>query len=146
MRKILTIITFVLSLMLIVNITLCSILTIKIPDASAAVNPANQTNLTSSLSKNSTSVSPIAKQQVEQVLNRLSTTLPEIKNNSTAALNQALNVTSQQEKITKLAQPSNSTAPIISFGNIITSSTIGIAIVLILPLLASMILTYHQGL
>jgi hypothetical protein len=54
MRKILTFIPFVLGLILIVNITLYNIPTIKIPDASAAVNPVNQTNLTSSsLSRNS---------------------------------------------------------------------------------------------
>jgi hypothetical protein len=58
MIKILTIITLVLDLMLIVNMTSYNIVTIIIPDASAAVNPINQKNSTSPPLKN-TSRTPI---------------------------------------------------------------------------------------
>jgi hypothetical protein len=147
-KKIWTIATFVfvLGLMLILNISLRNILTIKMPYASAiqgqnltnvpenltplrsaAVNPVNQTNLTSLHDLNATLALAKANLTTQQV--KANATTEQVKANATTEQFKAKAQTEQLE----------------SFRTIITVSITGIGALIIAPLLLSMYLTYRTG-
>lgn len=138
MKKILTIVTFVLSLMLIVNITLYNVVTIKIPDASAQTsNIANFTLPPSILTKNitNTTANVLQKYLITQQVKANATT-EQVKANATAVQAKANATAFQAEAQTKQLN---------SFQTIITVSIAGIGALIIAPLLLSMYLTYRTG-
>jgi Bacterial Ig-like domain len=136
MRKILTIITFVLSLMVIVNITLYNIVVLRIPDASAQTsNIANFTFTPSILTKNITNTTANVLQQFLKT-QQANLTTQQVKANATAEQVKANATAFQVQALTQQLG---------SFQLIISSSITGIAILTIAPLLFSMYFTYRQG-
>ena len=147
MKKILTIVTFVLSLMLIVNITLYNVVTIKIPDASAQTsNIANFTLPPSILTKNitNTTANVLQKYLITQQV-KANATAEQVKANATTEQVKA-NATAVQAKANATAfQAEAQTKQLNSFQTIITVSIAGIGALIIAPLLLSMYLTYRTG-
>jgi Bacterial Ig-like domain len=165
MRKILTIVTFVLSLILIVNIALHNIVVLKIPDASAQTsNIANFTFTPSILTKNITNTTANVLQQYLKT-QQANLTTQQVKANATAQQVKA-NATAQQVKANATAQQvkanatteqvkanaaaerakvEQQTEQLQSFRAIITVSITGIGALIITPLLVSMYFTYRTG-
>ena len=151
MNKIWTIATFVfvLGLMLILNISLYKILTIKIPDASAIVNLPTisiPTIPSSILTKNITNTTANVIQQALKT-QQANLTTEQVKANATAERVKA-NATTEQVKANATAeteQAKERTEQLNSFNWIITFSVSGIGALIIVPLLLSMYFTYRPG-